>query len=146
MNLHGVLNSWLPDRAAALRRIDEAAAQLERLDAEGNYTYQVRTIQSFLRQDWDEMLRVTTAWIARAGPPAAFGARGYALLLSGHADEAIADLHHALRLSPRDPIRAEWQYRLAMAHFTDCCGSRSMRRQCSASGRKPQRNNPSAST
>ena len=27
-------------------------------------------------------------------------------------------MHHALRLSPRDPIRAEWQYRLAMAHFT----------------------------
>ena len=43
--------------------------------------------------------------------------RGFALLLNGHADDAIADLHHALRLSPRDPIRAEWQYRLAMAHF-----------------------------
>ena len=56
MNLHGVLNSWLPDRVAALHRIDEAAAQLERLDAEGYYTYQVRTIQSFLRQDWPAML------------------------------------------------------------------------------------------
>ena len=118
MNLHGVLNSWLPDRGGALRRIDEAAAQLERLDAEGNYTYQVRTIQSFLRQDWPAMLRVTTAWIARSKFPHAFGARAYALLLSGNADEAIADLHHALHLSPRDPIRAEWQYRLAMAHFT----------------------------
>jgi TolB-like protein len=118
MNLHGVFNAWLPDSGAALRRIDEAAAQLERLDADGNYTYQVRTIQSFLRQDWAAMLRVTTAWIAHRRPPAAFGARGYGLLLSGHADEAIADLHHALRLSPRDPIRAEWQYRLAMAHFT----------------------------
>ena len=118
MNLHGVLNSWLPDRGAALRRIDEAAAQLERLDAEGTYTYQVRTIQSFLRQDWAAMLRVTTAWIARSKFPHAFGARAYALLLSGHAENAIADLHHAMRLSPRDPIRAEWQYRLAMVHFT----------------------------
>ncbi len=118
MNLHGVLNNWLPDRVAALRRIDESAAQLERLDAEGYYTYQVRTIQSFLRQDWAAMLRVTSTWIARAGHPAAFGAHGYALLLSGNADEAIADLHHAMRLSPRDPIRAEWQYRLAMVHFT----------------------------
>ena len=118
MNLHGMFNAWLPDRGAALRRIDEAAAHLERLDAEGYYTYQVRTIQSFLRQDWAAMLRITTRWISRAGHPAAFGARGYALLLSGNADEAIADLHHALRLSPRDPIRAEWQYRLAMVHFT----------------------------
>ena len=64
------------------------------------------------------MLRVTTAWIARSGPPAAFAARGYALLLNGRAGDAITDLRHALRLSPRDPIRAEWQYRLAMAHFT----------------------------
>ena len=118
MNLHGALNNWLPDRVAALRRIDEAAAQLERLDAEGNYTYQVRTIQSFLRQDWAALIRVTTTWIARSAPPAAFAARGYALLLNGRADDAMADLHHALRLSPRDPIRAEWQYRLAMAHFT----------------------------
>ena len=118
MNLHGALNNWLPDRGAALRRIDEAAAQLERLDAEGNYTYQVRTIQSFLRQDWAALIRVTTTWIARSAPPAAFAARGYALLLNGRADDAMADLHHALRLSPRDPIRAEWQYRLAMAHFT----------------------------
>ena len=117
VNLHGVLNAWLPDRDAALRRIDDAAAQLQRLDAEGNYTYQVRTIQSFLRQDRPAMLRVTTAWIERSRFPHAFGARAYALLLSGNADEAIADLHHALRLSPRDPIRAEWQYRLAMVHF-----------------------------
>jgi TolB-like protein len=119
MNLHGVFNAWLLDRGAALRRIDEAAAQLERLDAESNYTYQARTIQSFFRQDWPAMLRVTTAWIARSKYPHAFGARAYALLLSGNAHEAIADLRHALRLSPRDPIRAEWQYRLAMAHFID---------------------------
>jgi len=118
MNLHGMLNNWLPDRGAALRRIDEAAAQLERLDAYGNYTYQVRTIQSFLRQDWAAMLRVTAAWIPRSRFPHAFGARAYALLLSGHAEDAIADLHHAMRLSPRDPIRAEWHYRLAMAHFS----------------------------
>ena len=70
MNMHGMLNGWLPDRDAALRRIDEAAAQLERLDAEGFYTHQVRTMQSFLRHDWPAMIRVTTAWIARDESPA----------------------------------------------------------------------------
>ena len=54
MNLHGMLNGWLPDRAAALRGIDEAAAQLERLDSEGPYTYQTRAIQAFLRSDAQE--------------------------------------------------------------------------------------------
>jgi len=43
--------------------------------------------------------------------------RGLALLVNGLADEAVAALEKALRLSPRDPIRAEFQYRLAMAHF-----------------------------
>jgi tetratricopeptide (TPR) repeat protein len=43
-----------------------------------------------------------------------------ATLLNGQADEAVAALETALRLSPRDSIRAEWQYRLAMAHF--CAG------------------------
>ena len=118
MNLHGLLNGWLPDRATALRRIDEAAAQLERLDSEGPYTYQTRAIQAFLRSDWAALIRITTAWIALSRPPAAFAARGLALMLTGDADGAVADLQQALRLSPRDSIRAEWQYRLAMAHFT----------------------------
>ena len=117
MNLHGMLNDWLPDRAAAVRRIDEAAAQLERLESEGNYLYQARVIQSFLRRDWAAMIRVDTAWIAFSAHPAAFASRGMALLLTGEFDLAVADLEQALRLSPRDPLRAEWQYRLAAAHF-----------------------------
>jgi hypothetical protein len=29
----------------------------------------------------------------------------------------VPELERALRLSPRDPLLADWQYRLAMAHF-----------------------------
>jgi tetratricopeptide (TPR) repeat protein len=29
----------------------------------------------------------------------------------------VSMLERALRLGPRDPFRAEWQYRLALAHF-----------------------------
>jgi tetratricopeptide (TPR) repeat protein len=98
-------------------QLDEAAAQLERLESEGNYLYQARVIQSFLRRDWAAMIRVDTAWIAFSAHPAAFASRGMALLLTGDFDLAVADLEQALRLSPRDPLRAEWQYRLAAAHF-----------------------------
>jgi hypothetical protein len=64
-------------------------------------------------------------------------------------------LETALRLKPRDLIRAEWQYRLAAAHFIAghdelardrgqtaatsnpaCPGHRSMPPRCSGSGRK----------
>jgi TolB-like protein len=117
MNWHRVANGWAPDRAAALRRIDEAAAQLDRLDRDGWSNWQAKCIRAFLHQDWAALLRLTTAWVAQERHPMAFGAHGMALLVNGQPDEAATALEMALRLSPRDSIRAEWQYRLAMAHF-----------------------------
>jgi tetratricopeptide (TPR) repeat protein len=38
-------------------------------------------------------------------------------MLNGRFDEAVPVIERALRLGPRDPFRAEWQYRLALAHF-----------------------------
>ena len=63
------------------------------------------------------MLRNTTEWSGRYRLPLAFGAHGAALLFNGRFDEAVPVLERALRLGPRDPFRAEWQYRLALAHF-----------------------------
>ncbi|MBK7793502.1 MAG: tetratricopeptide repeat protein [Betaproteobacteria bacterium] len=42
---------------------------------------------------------------------------GGALNFNGRFDEAVPALERALRLGPRDPFRAEAQYRLALAHF-----------------------------
>ena len=111
------------------------------------------------------MLRVTAPGSQRCFLPARSVARSRRIILNGRPDEALPGLHHALRISPRDTISAEWQYRIAMAHFTSapyelacewgqtaadtnpaCRGPRSMRRRCSASGRQPQRDNLSAST
>jgi adenylate cyclase len=113
----GMNNSWLPDRASAMRRIEEATAQLERLDRDGTYTYSAIATQIFLKRDFPALLRHTTAWTERYRLPTAFGARGTALMFNGRFDEAAPVLERALRLSPHDPFRAEWQYRLAMAHF-----------------------------
>ena len=110
-------NSWTDDRPAAVRRAEEAAANLERLDRDGNYTYSSRTFLLFLKGDFRAMLRNTTEWSGRYRLPLAFGAHGAALLFNGRFDEAILALERALRLGPRDPFRAEWQYRLALAHF-----------------------------
>ncbi|MGH6610854.1 MAG: tetratricopeptide repeat protein, partial [Burkholderiaceae bacterium] len=49
--------------------------------------------------------------------PVAFASYGHTLALNGRPAEAIAPIELALRLSPRDALRAEWQYRLAFAHF-----------------------------
>ncbi len=117
MNIQGLLNDWVPDRDAARKRIDQAAEHLRRLDSDGPGDLQARIIQSFLREDWGGMLRLTTAWAARHVHPVSCGTHGLAALLNGLPDEAVATLETALRLSPRDAMRGEWQYRLAMAHF-----------------------------
>lgn len=110
-------NGW-DDRAAALRRVEESHRQLERLDANHYYTYLVRTTDSFNRRDSEGLLRTTRAWTERYRHPAALGALTVALMFNGQPDEAVTAAETALRLSPRDPLVPEWQYRLAMAHFT----------------------------
>jgi TolB-like protein len=115
--VQGLANGWLSDREGSKRRIDEASAQLQRLDADGVQAHIARVIQSFLREDWPAMLRLTHAFTERHRSPAAFNARGMALLITGQPDAAVAALETSLRWSPRDPMVAEVQYRLAMAHF-----------------------------
>lgn len=117
MSLHGALNGWLPDRAAALRRVEVAAAELDRIDRDGAFTFNAKTIPLFLKGDTEAMLLHTRAWTENHPIATAFGAYGSALLFNGHFDDAVRAQERALRLSPRDPFRVEWQYRLAMAHF-----------------------------
>jgi adenylate cyclase len=110
-------NGWTDDRPAAIRRAEEAAANLQRLDRDGNYAYSAKTFLLFRKGDFPAMLRSTTEWSARYRLPLALGAHGAALLLNGRFDEAVQVLERTLRLGPRDPFRAEWQSRLALAHF-----------------------------
>ena len=63
------------------------------------------------------MLRVSEVLAERHPNPVAFAVYAQALALNGRPAEAVAPLELALRLSPRDALRAEWQYRLAFAHF-----------------------------
>jgi DNA-binding winged helix-turn-helix (wHTH) protein/TolB-like protein len=112
-----LMNNWTVDRPAMLRRHAQAAANLERVDRDGSYTYSAKAFQRFAERDFPALLAVTTEWAARYRLPLAHGAKGTALYLNGRFDEAVPVLERALRLGPRDPFRAEWQYRLAMAHF-----------------------------
>ena len=115
--LNGLTNGWLTDRAAAVGRIGEATAQLERLDRDGHYTYMAKAQQLYLKRDFPGLLRHNTAWTERYRLPLAFGALGAALIYNGRFDDAVPALERALRQGPADPFRAEWQYRLALAHF-----------------------------
>jgi DNA-binding winged helix-turn-helix (wHTH) protein/tetratricopeptide (TPR) repeat protein len=117
LTLHAMLNGWLPDDAAVRERIGEAFERLQRLDSECYFTDQARAIHAFMRGDWAGLLRISSQAVARSPRPVPFATHGYALILNGRADEAVAALEQALRLSPRDPLLADWQYRLAFAHY-----------------------------
>jgi TolB-like protein len=117
INSNLLTNGWAPDRAAAIRRIEEASAQLDRLEPDGFYSYQARVIQAFFRKDWAAMLRHGEGWVKHHDNPVAHGAYAIGLILNGRPAEAVPQLERALRLSPRDSIRAEWQFRLSVAHF-----------------------------
>jgi TolB-like protein len=98
-------------------QVDEAAAQLDRLDRDGHYTDQSKFIVLYLRGQEQAMRVQAEAWCERHARPAAFGSLGLVQLMQGGFDDAMASLQRALRLSPRDPMRADWQHRLAMAHL-----------------------------
>jgi len=117
MNLHGLLNGWGIDRATAVRRIEEAGAQLGRIDRDSDASYNAKTIPLYMRGDRHAMLVHTQSWVDHRRTAIGFGAHGMALLINGRFDEAAQAEERALRISPLDPFRAEWQYRLAMAHF-----------------------------
>ncbi len=112
-----LLNNWTDDRAAVLARHTEAVASLERLDRDGSQAYSGKSFMLFTRREFAAMLRNTTEWTSRHRLPLAFGAHGGAMLFNGRFDEAATAIERALRLGPRDPFRAEWQYRLALAHW-----------------------------
>jgi adenylate cyclase len=114
----GAANGWLPDRRAALDRVEEASRHLDRIDPESFSAMQVKTMVAYrIEGGGPETLRLSKAWAERYPQPIALGGYGYNLILNGRPEEAIAPLERALRLSPRDVFRAEWQYRLALAHF-----------------------------
>lgn len=115
--INQLLNGWTDDRAATARRHDDAVMNLERVDRDGSPTYSAKVAHLYQRRDFRAMLRQATEWAERYRLPLAFGAHGAALMLNGRFDEAIPVMERGLRLGPRDPFRAEWQYRLAVAHY-----------------------------
>jgi TolB-like protein/DNA-binding winged helix-turn-helix (wHTH) protein len=115
--LHASLNGWLPDRAAAQRRVAEASERIEQIDPDSHNGYMARVIRAFSKRDWPQMLALCEPWMQRHRLAHTYGSCGAALVFNDRPDDAVIALERALRMSPREPFRAEWQYRLALAHY-----------------------------
>ena len=117
--MHQRLNGWAADAdgTTTAPRIEAIVARMDRLAPDGPMAHQARMILAHERRDWAAFLalaRNAAAQHLRPGPQAGYG---WALVLHGRPDEAVEPLETAVRLSPHDALRAEWQYRLACAHF-----------------------------
>lgn len=119
-NVQALNNDWLSDadaRGAARKRADQASAALDRIAPDGFAAMQARVIEAYNRQDFSAMLRRSRLWVERHPHPVACGALASALFHTDQPEAAIAWSERALRLSPLDPFRAEWMYRLAFSHY-----------------------------
>lgn len=103
---------WEPARAEhALRRIEEAAAQLGRLDPDGYYGLIARVVLATHRRDAQAALAAGERMVELfPGHHGAYLARGPVLLRMGRFEEALADTEKAIALLPNDPAPFhEWR-------------------------------------
>jgi TolB-like protein len=117
MTIHSLVNGWTDHAEAARQQMDDMLARLSAIETGSADELVLRAIQAFLAADVRSMLRISRLLVQRQRHPVHMATHGLAALLCGEAEEATEALHAALRLSPRDPMRAEWLYRLATARY-----------------------------
>lgn len=112
-------NGWIEGddaRNAARVRAAQASAALDRLAPDHFNAMQARVIEAYSRRDFTTMLQRSKSWVEVHRHPVAYGGHAVALYHNDQPDDAAAWLERALRVSPLDPFRAEWMYRLAWSH------------------------------
>lgn len=117
-NSVGAALGWMPDRAAALRRLEEATARLRQIDENAFFTILARINLANRTGDWHSTLTLADTLLERFPSHApSFGNRGQALIGLGRFDECFEPLRQALRISPRDPLVGSWHWMIANCHF-----------------------------
>jgi tetratricopeptide (TPR) repeat protein len=114
----GAIIGWVPDKAAALRRAEEATSRLDQLGADDWFALIARTGPMNVRGEWENMLRVTDTLIERfPNDPSGHHLRSTALIYLGRFEESIAAAQRAIRLSPRDTRLGLWYWHIATSQF-----------------------------
>jgi DNA-binding winged helix-turn-helix (wHTH) protein/TolB-like protein len=114
----GARTGWVPDRAAALRRIEFASARLDELDSEHLFALLAKQNLSAVAGDWEGHVTVARMTIQRYPNHApSYSAVGLGSVSLGQFDECVELIRRAIRLSPRDPLLGAWHLNLGICHF-----------------------------
>ena len=117
-NSVGAGTGWMPDRDAALRRLEQATDQLRRVDENAFFTMLARINLANRSGDWQTALTVSDAMLERYPSHApSHGTRGQALIGLSRFDECLEPLHQAFRIGPRDPLVGVWHFTISVCHF-----------------------------
>lgn len=114
----GARIGWLPDRTAAVQRLEFASARLDELDSEHLFALLGKQHLTALAGDWEGHVLVTRLTVQRYPNHApSYSGLGTGLLNLGRFDECAAFARRAIRLSPRDPLLGIWHFNLGICHF-----------------------------
>jgi DNA-binding winged helix-turn-helix (wHTH) protein/TolB-like protein len=113
----GAIN-WLPDKSAAMARLQQASDRLQVLDGDSLFAWLARSNIANLKDDYEGWLLLVTAMAERfPSHPQPHFTRGLALMNLGRLEECVEPAKRALRLGPRDTFAGLWNWQIGTCHF-----------------------------
>jgi DNA-binding winged helix-turn-helix (wHTH) protein/TolB-like protein len=118
LNGLGASTGWLPDRDAAVRRLEFATERLQELDAEHLYTLLAKAHVANIKRDYEAYALVARMAIERYPNHApSYQTLASAVANLGRFDECIELTQRAIRISPRDPNLGIWNWQIGTCLF-----------------------------
>lgn len=114
----GAAINWVPDRAAAMVRLQQASDRLQALDADSFFALLSKANLANLNGDNEGRLLIAQAMVERfPSQPQSHFNLAQALTNLGRFDECVEPARRAIRLGPRDVFVGVWNWQIGTCHF-----------------------------
>jgi TolB-like protein len=118
INGFGAAIDWMPDRDAAVRRLEFAAARLQDLDADDLFAFLAKSSVANIKGDYEgHLLNAITMAERFPSHPQPHYIRALASMNLGRFEECIEPTKYAISLSPRDSLLGIWNWQIATCYF-----------------------------
>ena len=108
---------WSSDRDGDIARADETIDRALALQPDNSLAHTVKGAVYFVKRQWGPAIAEAERAIEEDPNNAnAHASVGFRKIFLGRAEDGFAGVEQAIRLSPRDPLIAEWQFQLCHLH------------------------------